>query len=156
MSLRDVINRKRVLVLLGAIVAIAVVWQHFISRPKASPPAAFPGETVVKLLSPDGLPRPAATWLEAQIELSRRAFSCGSIDGVAGSQTVAALQAFQENEGLRVTSQLDPDTRARLELSEPPLTRLTLTAEDLASLQPLSPTWLGKSQQSTLAYETAL
>jgi lipoprotein-anchoring transpeptidase ErfK/SrfK len=31
-----------------------------------------------------------------------------------------------------------------------------LDAEDLASLQPLSKTWLGKSQQTALAYETPL
>jgi len=122
----------------------------------AKPPAAFSPEELARQLSPDALPRPAATWLETQIELSRRAFSCGSIDGVPGAQTVSALQAFQETEGLRVTGQLDPDTRARLVISDPPLTRLAVTAQDLAGLQPLSPTWLGKSQQSSLAYETAL
>ncbi len=122
----------------------------------ARPPAAFPPEELARLVSPDAFPRPAANWLEAQIELSRRAFSCGSIDGVGGSQTAAALRAFQESESLPVTGLLDSDVRARLVLSAPPLTRLTLTADDLAGLQPLSPTWLGKSQQTALAYETAL
>ncbi len=126
------------------------------ARPKPPAPVGFTAAELTRLLSPDGLPRPVATWLEAQIELSRRAFSCGSIDGVRGVQTAAALQAFQENEGLRVTGQLDPDTRGRLVISTPALTRVTVTAEDLASLQPLSPTWLGKSQQSSLAYETVL
>jgi len=36
------------------------------------------------------------------------------------------------------------------------LGQIPLTAEDLAGLQPLSPTWLGKSQQTALAYENAL
>jgi lipoprotein-anchoring transpeptidase ErfK/SrfK len=38
----------------------------------------------------------------------------------------------------------------------PVYTTYTITAEDLARLQPLSPTWLGKSQQSALDYETIL
>jgi len=183
MSIRDAITRKRILVLLLAIVTVAAIWRlHPWSRRQPPPPAvqpaptpppkppappkpprpkpppapAFPPGELTRLLSPDGLPRPAATWLEAQIELARRGFSSGSIDGVGGAQSVAALRAFQENEGLRVTGQLDPDTRARLALSAPPLTRLVVAADDLASLQPLSPTWLGKSQQSSLAYETVL
>lgn len=101
-------------------------------------------------------PRLAATWLETQIELARRAFSCGSIDGVGGLQSVAALRAFQESENLPVTGQLDPATRARLVLPSPPLARISLTPQDLAGLQPLSPTWLGKSQQTALACATAL
>ncbi len=186
MSIRDAMTRKRILILLLAIVAAAVVWQQCSrsrrrlpapppriaqtppappappapapkpARPKPPPPAAFSAADLARLSSPDGLPRPVATWLEAQIELARRAFSSGSIDGVGGAQSVAALRAFQENEGLRVTGQLDPDTRDRLALSAPPLGTLVVTADDLAGLQPLSPTWLGKSQQSALAYETAL
>ncbi|HUL52627.1 MAG TPA: L,D-transpeptidase [Opitutaceae bacterium] len=135
------------------------------ARPKTSPalppqPAASSSPAApAPLVTPpaiDTFPRPVTTWLEAQIELARRGISSGSIDGIGGAQSVAALRAFQENEGLEATGQLDPETRARLVLSAPPLAPITVTAEDLAGLQPLSPTWLGKSQQTALAFETAL
>ena len=124
--------------------------------PPSSKPAQLPREDPAVAIPVEAYPRPVATWLEAQIELARRAFSCGPIDGVAGSQSIAALRAFQESAGLPPTGQLDAETRGRLVLSAPPLTRISLTAADLAGLQPLSPTWLGKSQQSALAYENAL
>ncbi len=122
----------------------------------SSLPVVLPPDEPVNPVPADTFPRPAATWLEAQIELARRAFSCGSIDGVGGPQSVAALRAFQESENLPATGQLDPATRARLVLPSPPLARISLTPQDLAGLQPLSPTWLGKSQQTALACETAL
>jgi lipoprotein-anchoring transpeptidase ErfK/SrfK len=100
--------------------------------------------------------RPARTWLEAQIALARRRFSCGPIDGVGGPQTVAALKAFQTSQKIPVTGLLDDPTRLYLLLDTPAYTQITLTAADLARLQPLSPTWLGKSQQTALEYETAL
>ena len=101
-------------------------------------------------------PRPVTSWLEAQIALAREGISCGSIDGVPGAQSVAALQAWQEREALPSYGALDNDTRENLLLTSPPLVWYVLTAEDLARLQPLSPTWLGKSGQTALDYETAL
>ncbi|HEY9250138.1 MAG TPA: peptidoglycan-binding domain-containing protein, partial [Rariglobus sp.] len=50
-----------------------------------------------KPLAPRTYPRPVESWLEAQIALARRGFSCGPIDGVAGAQSAAALRAFQES-----------------------------------------------------------
>ena len=127
------------------------------SPPTAAPsPVVPPPDELLRRMPAAKFPRPAATWLEAQIELSRRAFSCGSIDGGGGSQSGAALRAFQESENLPVTGRLDPATCARLVLPSPPFLRISLTAEDLAGLQPLSPTWLGKSAKAVLAYETAL
>ena len=41
-------------------------------------------------------------------------------------------------------------------LASPPLAPTAVSAADLARLQPLSPTWLGKSQQTALEYQTAL
>lgn len=108
------------------------------------------------LVAPDGYPRRIDSWLEAQIELSRRGFSCGPIDGIGGAQTAAALRAFQIEAGLTPTGQLDTPTLAQLQLTAPPLFQRALTATDLERLQPLSDTWLGKSQQSELAYESAL
>ncbi len=130
--------------------------RNAIPNAASSGPAMLPVDRPAGSVPVDVYPRPVATWLEAQIELARRAFSCGPIDGIAGSQSIAALRAFQEGAGLSPTGQLDAETRDRLSLATPPLARISLTAEDLAGLQPLSPTWLGKSQQTALAYETAL
>ncbi|HEY9173814.1 MAG TPA: L,D-transpeptidase [Verrucomicrobiae bacterium] len=104
----------------------------------------------------DGFPRPPRDVLEAQIALARQGISSGSLDGVLGSQTRAALRVFQRREGLPETGLLDADTRAALRIESPPLVSCAITAGDLARLQPLSPTWLGKSQQSALDYETIL
>jgi peptidoglycan hydrolase-like protein with peptidoglycan-binding domain len=105
---------------------------------------------------PGTYPRPVRTTLEAQIALDRLGLSPGSIDGRMGPQTHAALRAFQQRKEGHVTGELDSETRNRLALATPPLTVYTVTSNDLASLQPLSPTWLGKSQQTVLGYETLL
>jgi lipoprotein-anchoring transpeptidase ErfK/SrfK len=94
--------------------------------------------------------------LAAQTALNRCAISSGSLDGVMGSQTRAALRAFQQREHLPVTGSLDAVTMSKLTLDAPLYTNYTVTAEDLAGLQPLGKTWLEKSQQSALAYETIL
>ena len=106
--------------------------------------------------SADSVLQPVHDWLEAQVELSRRGFSCGSIDGVRGAQSAAALSAFQCNEGLPETGELDKATCAALQLSEPALTRHTFSSEELAQLQPVADTWVGKSEQTALAYATPL
>jgi len=94
--------------------------------------------------------------LEAQLALDRAGFSSGSMDGQFGPQTRAALRAFQSREGLKPTGGLDSETQARLQLTVPPLVTYTVTSNDLARLQPLSTTWLGKSQQGALDYESIL
>jgi lipoprotein-anchoring transpeptidase ErfK/SrfK len=73
-----------------------------------------------------------------------------------GSQTRAALLTFQHKDGLSLTGELDPLTRQRLLLTAAPYTTYTVTSNDLARLQPVSRTWLGKSQQTALDYETIL
>jgi lipoprotein-anchoring transpeptidase ErfK/SrfK len=125
-------------------------------RPEDTPaqPADEPAEAQENPPAPSG--PPVANWVEAQVELHRRGFSCGSIDGVRGAQSAEALQAFQRNEGLRATGELDPATRASLLLTAEPFTSHTFTTEELARLDPLPDTWLGKSQRPTLAYATAL
>ena len=116
-------------------------------------PASVP---TVKFQAPDVYPRPPASWQEAQVALSRRGYSCGSIDGVFGTQTAWAWHAFQAEEGLPETNWLDAQTCAALTLDFPSITRVIVTAADLARLQPLSTTWLGKSEQTALDYETLL
>ena len=101
-------------------------------------------------------PRPVKDWFEAQLALDRLGISSGSIDGVPGAQTRSAMRAFQAKAGLRVSGELDDPTRAALVLAGPPCVTYRVTAPDMDRLQPLSPTWLGKSQQTALDYETIL
>ena len=100
--------------------------------------------------------RPPADDFELQLALVRNGCSPGSIDGLFGPQTRAALLAFQEKSGLPATGHLDITTRSRLLLENPPTTAYTVTEEDLSRLRPVSPSWLGKSQQERLEYETVL
>lgn len=143
------------------------------ARPKASPEPAPAPTLAPELARPSTLPPTtnratslAATnaarppfderILAAQTALNRRAISSGSLDGVMGSQTRAALRAFQQREGLPVNGSLDDATLAKLTLDAPLYTNYVVTAEDLAALQSLGKTWLEKSQQSSLAHETIL
>ena len=94
--------------------------------------------------------------LAAQAGLARRGFSPGSLDGLLGAQTRAALRAFQLHEGLPASGALDETTFTRLQTNEVLYTNQLVTAEDLARLHPLGTTWLEKSQQDRLEYETIL
>ena len=120
----------------------------FTPPPPIPPPPPAADET--------GYPRIVANLLEAQIALARRHISSGSIDGVPGAQTAAALTAFQEDTGLPPTGQLDSATRGRLILTSPAFATHLLTPDDFEGLLPLAPTWLGKSEQPSLAHESLL
>ncbi len=106
--------------------------------------------------TPVEFPRPVRDVLEAQIALARRAISPGSIDGAIGSQTRAAIAAFQRSQNLFESGALDTNTRPLLTLDSPLLTNYVVTTNDLARLQQLGKTWLEKSQQTALDYETIL
>ena len=101
-----------------------------------------------------GYPRPVLNPFEAQVELARLGISSGSIDGAMGSQTRLALREFQQENHLPATGVLDAATRALLKLDAPPLTTYTVTEGDLARLHPLGKTWLEKSEEPALDYET--
>jgi lipoprotein-anchoring transpeptidase ErfK/SrfK len=125
----------------------------------AQPAPASPASPLVEFTPPPpprAYPRPVESVLEAQIALARLGFSSGPIDGVPGAQTAAAIAAFQQSRALPPTSRLDPATLAALTLDTPPLTQLSVTATDLAALQPTGKTWLEKSSQTALTHETAL
>src|SRR5206468_1261604 len=82
--------------------------------------------------------------------------SPGSLDGALGPRTRLALLAFQQRESLLVTGALDANTRDRLLLATFPFTNYAVTADDLARLRRVGRTWLEKSQQERLDYETIL
>ncbi len=94
--------------------------------------------------------------LELQVALARRRISPGSLDAVMGGQTRAALRAFQLNEGLPVTGEADAATKERLFLTFAAERLYTVMPEDVARLAPVGRTWLAKSQQTRLSYETIL
>ena len=100
--------------------------------------------------------RGATNYLDAQIALAGLGFSPGSIDGVGGAQTAAALKAFQLQQGLEQTGWLDRNTRKALILRRPPGTSYRVSAADLLRLAPVPETWLGKSQVPGLEHETLL
>lgn len=88
--------------------------------------------------------------------LARLGISSGSLDGVMGLQTRAALLAFQQRERLPQTGVLDEATRGRLLIEAHPIISHWVSSNDLARLQPVASTWLGKSEQSALEYENIL
>jgi len=130
---------------------------------KAIVPAALPSKQVqppipivIAPQAPVDFPRPVRDVFEAQVALMRHAISPGSLDSAIGFQTRAAIAAFQRTENITVSSQLDTNTRAALLLDAPLLTTYTVTSNDLTRLQPIGKTWLEKSEQSALDYETVL
>jgi len=148
------------------VLAIIVVgawfwWRHEpAARPahvKGPPPAKSKARQWHVAIEAGGdFPRAVRNVFEAQIALARRGISPGSIDAAIGSQTRAAISVFQGIQNLPQTGVLNTNTRALLMLDAPLLTTYLVTTNDLAQLQPLGKTWLAKSQQSALAYETEL
>lgn len=122
----------------------------------ALPAEDEPAETTESAEPAPPAGQPVANWLEAQVELHRRGFSCGSIDGVRGLQTATALKAWQKNEGLRETGDLDRATKAALLIATPALTDYVFSTEDSAATAPVPDTWLGKSQLDALRHATPL
>ena len=134
--------------------------------PSAAPTSAAPalatlpsaGITSTNLLQPSAADasaaQPVQDVVEAQIYLARLGISPGPIDGLMGSQTRSALRSFQQSRGLPATGELDALTRAPMWLAEPPMTNFVASLDDLSRLRPVPKTWLGKSQATSLAYES--
>jgi hypothetical protein len=116
-----------------------------VANPARRAPAVLPplaATTNPPVGPPSGqFPRPVQNIFEAQIALIGQGISSGSLDGALGSQTRAALLAFQKQEGLSLTGSLDAPTKSKLQLEEPPYATYTITSNDLARLQPIAPTF---------------
>ena len=115
-------------------------------------------ETGLPNLTANFTPRPVAAGrdLEIQVALDRRGFSPGSIDGMRGPQTVAAIAAFQQQQRLPISGRIDARTRRALTLRGPVFAQYTVSTNDLARPVPLGKTWTAKSRQPILDYETLL
>ncbi len=74
----------------------------------------------------------SSTMREAQQALQQRGLYEGEIDGVWGPQTRAALQRFQEREGLFASGRLEPATLAKLEVRQSDQHMQSRTTEESA------------------------
>ena len=99
---------------------------------------------------------PVRTDFDLQLALDRLGFSPGNIDGLSGPQTRTALRAFQSQQGLSATGQLDANTRQRLATRGAAWTTYVVTTNDVHALRPMGRTWTEKAQQDYLAHETLL
>lgn len=122
--------------------------------PKPPPEPEIPLTGIVKRAEPLVGDTPAtkmdfAAW---QIRLERWHFSCGTIDGDFGMRSRRAVTQFQKNRGLPITGQLDVETRLALGFPGNPFTGYTVTAADLARIQPTPPLWRDKSKATHLGY----
>jgi lipoprotein-anchoring transpeptidase ErfK/SrfK len=140
---------------------------NLVTQPKpAIPKAALtntPPVRIARTNAPIPLPPPVPeggrtvqNLFEAQVVLARRGISPGCIDGSSGSQTRAAIRAFQTREKIPVTGDLDNGTKQRLFLLSSPYTYFVVTSNDLARLTPVPSSWLAKAEQTRLDYETIL
>ncbi len=94
--------------------------------------------------------------IRCQVALAREGISPGPIDGYWGAHTKCAVEAFQFRERLGVTAELDRVTQKRLQVSDPVWRKYTVTRTDLGGLTSVSSTWVGKSKQEYLGYESIL
>lgn len=144
MTKRIVVSSARKLVLCACLVTVfSAIASQFETRQTNALPVAL------RLT-------PADRVLAAQMALARLGLSPGSLDGLMGPKTRGALKVYQCREGLPITDELDPMTLVRLVTEEPSFGEYTVSSNDLARLRPLQKTWLGKSQQDRLDYETVL
>jgi lipoprotein-anchoring transpeptidase ErfK/SrfK len=74
-----------------------------------------------------------AALIAAQVLLDRAGFSPGPIDGRQGGNFLNALRAFQQQNGLKDSGELDPPTWSKLTASsaEPVMTAYVVSAEDV-------------------------
>ncbi len=100
--------------------------------------------------------RTASTVLEAQIAMISAGISSGALDGSLGSQTRAAVRAFQFQQGLLPDGELNEPTKDRMYLSRPTFASYLVSSNDLSRLTKTGRTWIEKSAQETLDYESIL
>jgi peptidoglycan hydrolase-like protein with peptidoglycan-binding domain len=172
---RPPISRRKLLGLCVAFVGF-LVWLWWRSNPGEPTAPVTPPARVIAVASPtkkqttptvavprsripeatSSASRPVQTVLEAQIALARQGISPGSIDGVSGSQTRSALIVFQKKQGIIPSGLLDGPTKRLLLIAQPVMTEYTVTRGDLGRLRPLPKTWLGKSGETRLDFESIL
>jgi hypothetical protein len=99
---------------------------------------------------------PVRNTLEAQIALARMGISAGCIDGVLQENTRRALLAWQIHNNLSVSGELDAESKAALQVEEPLFIYYKVSEVDLSRLMKIPRTWVEKSEQKRLDYESIL
>lgn len=128
--------------------------------PAFTPPPSVPAPTAPEpVLRPEPVPTDTprtkfdiAAW---QIALERRHFSCGTIEGDFGKRSRRAVLAYQRNQRLPLTGELDVETRLRLGKPGLPFTEQVITAQDMALVSPTPDSWRAKATVPLLGYNDA-
>ena len=96
--------------------------------------------------------------MRAQILLARAHFSCGEIDGRAGSNLQKTVSAFQGERQLPVTGNLDDATMAALNGDNNPITiPYTITPDDLKGpFLTIPPSMAAKAKLPAMNYQSSL
>ena len=93
--------------------------------------------------------------LQVQLALERMGISSGSIDGVFGGQSRGAFAAYQKKMGVARSDGEIIDELLHA-LDAPATIHYLVIEEDVSRLQPLGKSWLEKSQQDRMDYESIL
>ena len=104
-------------------------------------------------------PAPATSFktvLAVQVFLDRQNLSCGCIDGVYGSRTRIALKAWQQNQGLKASGEINEAVLQAVGNMNDSLTTHEVTPEEVAALTAVPDSWAQKSRLPRLGYQTVL
>ncbi|MDR2462355.1 MAG: L,D-transpeptidase [Verrucomicrobiales bacterium] len=123
-----------------------------IEPPLASSSAAEPQRAAIVVAPAPVTEMDYAAW---QVQMERLNFSCGTIDGGFGMRSRRSIIQFQKSRGLAVTGMLDIETRMALGTPGNPFALHTVSAGDMAQINPPPATWRAKSQAAFLGYKNA-
>lgn len=101
----------------------------------------------------NGALTPFLQTLAIQTFLDRQNLSCGCIDGVMGSRTRAALDAWKRRQGVPAAAEVNVAMMGSLASV---FSVHVVSVDDEAALAPLPRTWDGKAAVTALGYETIL
>jgi len=93
---------------------------------------------------------------EMQVALDHQCFSPGCIDDRVGTQTRAALRAWQTAHDQPVTGMFDEATTSALKLDVPAFVSYGITTNDFARLGRAPETWRERAAQESLPFQTML
>lgn len=109
---------------------------------------------------PANIPERMNDAIKLQVLLDRANFSPGEIDGSIGSNTVRALNAYQQAHNLQPTDTPDPDTLSALEQNAvEPTTTYTIQADDVQgpfATEKIPTDWMEMAKLKSLDYTSPL